>query len=56
VLDQEARQHQNQADKEGGVDAQCQSFLDRSEVEQGELPSVDGSIRRKEETENVSGA
>jgi hypothetical protein len=56
VLDQEARQHQNQADEEGGVDAQFQPFLDRSEVEQGELPGVDGGIRREEKTEDVAGA
>ena len=55
MLDQEARQHQNQADEEGGVDAQRQPFLDRSEVDQGELPSVDGGIGREEKTENVAG-
>ena len=55
VLDQEARQHQNQANKESGVDAQRQSFLDRSEVDQGELPSVDGGIRCEEKAEDVAG-
>ena len=55
MLDQEARQHQNQADEEGRVDAERQPFLDRAEVEQGDLPGVDGGIRREKQTENVAG-
>ena len=56
MLDQEAGQHQDQADEEGRVDAQRQPFLDRAEIEQGDLPRVDGSIGREEEAEDVAGA
>ena len=55
MLDQEARQHQNKADEEGRVDTQRQPFLDRTEIEQRDLPGVDGSISRKKQTENIPG-
>ena len=56
MLDREHDQHDDRANDERGVDPQRQAILEETQIDERDLPRVDGRIRGVEDRQEIAGA